>query len=163
MTDVARASGIRQIPVPAGNGLFVGDFHSEGDSTMETYLVFDDGQISRWAPVRTALLGAIKANGLSPEGAYMAACYGPRPGWGAVATGVAQALAPFWWLKEDSTPGSTRYPLPGRTTTLRRRDRMALGPGDGRRVRAPGKGALDSVVGDHGWTAARPRTCQYRL
>lgn len=104
MTDVARVSGLRQIPVPAGNGLFVGDFQAEVESIMETYLVLDDSQFSRWTPVRNAVLGAVKAAGLTPEAAYTATCFGRCPIRESAVSSIAQALASFRWLREDYNP-----------------------------------------------------------
>lgn len=104
MSEVASANALRQIPIPGGNGLFVGNFRPGEESTMETYLMLDDGQVSRWTPVRDAMLRAVKTADFSPEDGYAAACYVHCPGLSRAADGIAQALATFRWLREDYNP-----------------------------------------------------------
>jgi hypothetical protein len=104
MSDVARVQGLRQIPVMAGSGLFVGDFKAEGNSTMETYLMLDEGQVSRWIPVRETLVRAVKSAGLEPGDGCAAACYVHCPAKIRAEEEIGQALASFRWLREEYNP-----------------------------------------------------------
>lgn len=104
MAAVGLAMGLRQVAIPAGGGIFVGNFKAKGESTMATYIVFDDAAPSRWKPVTEIVRGAIKAAGVTPSMAEQAAAHGAHADWSGAIGQISASLASFRWLRQGYDP-----------------------------------------------------------
>ncbi len=104
IAEVANRLALRQIAVPAGGGLFVGDFSAKDGITMQTYIVLDEAQPSRWRPVQKAIRESFSTTGLTFRALCLGAAYHPEEQWNRTVDRVTESLRTFGWLGQAYDP-----------------------------------------------------------